>query len=520
MDNQHPLFSRLESRYVLFASLALIALFYLGTLVDGQNWSGDFSHYIHHAKNLVEGKHYLDTHYLLNSYGVFVGPYAYPPIFPLLLVPFIWLAGADIEVLKLVGNIFFVASLWLAMQCFKPRLRLSLLLVLLITAFNPYIWSFRNNVLSDFPFTFFCFLTLYLSMRYFQQEEKSPFTLTQSISWAALIGVCCYLCFGTREIGVVTPLTFLTYDIVCRRRISVASLVMGGTFVALAILQTKLLSGSFVSQQIHENLNALANRSDAVEISHLEWVSLDPELIVQRIFGYRYAIQDFWITFMGQKHGVEAFFNKLSFNLTTLLAVAGYLRCLIRKITVLEIFIAGYIAVLLLFGAPPTLRYLIPLFPLFIYYAFLGIQSLELLIPRKFCSGIALGYFLLTFLAFTWQLPNVPYERLEKGIYNPQTQELFDYVINNTNEDDTFVFRKPRVLAFFTNRLSAAYPNQHHQTRENLEDYFDAIEGDYYIDMELEDWMLPLKDSQPPTPRFEKVFSNTYFAVYRYTPQN
>ena len=48
--------------------LAILALtvFYLLTLVQGQNWSGDFSLYILHAQNLVEGRHYLDTGYLLN----------------------------------------------------------------------------------------------------------------------------------------------------------------------------------------------------------------------------------------------------------------------------------------------------------------------------------------------------------------------------------------------------------------------------------------------------------------------
>jgi len=94
--------------------LAILALtvFYLLTLVQGQNWSGDFSLYILHAQNLVEGRHYLDTGYLLNPVSQFVGPYGYPPVFPLLLAPVYAFFGFDLEAMKWVGVLSFSVSLW------------------------------------------------------------------------------------------------------------------------------------------------------------------------------------------------------------------------------------------------------------------------------------------------------------------------------------------------------------------------------------------------------------------------
>lgn len=516
-----PLLNWLNSPYAVYASLAACAVFYLATLVDGQNWSGDFSQYVHHAKNLAEGKHYLDTHYLLSSIGVFVGPHAYPPVYPLLLTPLIWIAGMDIELLKWVGNCLFIASIWFTLQCFRPRLQLNLLPLLFIIALNPYLWSFRNNVLSDFTFTFFCFLTLYLFLRYFHQDEAKHFGLAQSVPRAVLLGLCCYLCYGTREIGVVAPLSFLTYDIVCRRRISAASFIIWAVFIGLALLQAHLLAGNFVPQHIHENLNALNNlnnkssQHDAVNISHLKWISLDPDLILNRIVGYRYAIQDYWLKFAGESGGL-LIASRVLFNLTCLLAAAGYLRCLLQKITVLEIFPAGYVAVLLLFGAPPTMRYLIPLFPLFLYFAILGIGLLSLRLPAGWYQRLSLAFCLSTLLIFSWQLPNISYERFEKGVYNPQALELYDFVLNNTSKDATLVFRKPRVLALYTGRLSAPYPTHTFKVDDPLNKYFEAIEGDYYIDVDLGDWMHPLIETAPPTERFTLVFRNNYFAVYQY----
>lgn len=511
-----------NSPWLVLASLVACAAFYLGTLIDGQNWSGDFSQYVHHAKNLAEGRHYLDTHYLLSSIGVFVGPHAYPPVYPLLLTPLIWIAGLDIELLKWVGNSLFIASIWFTLQCFKPRLQLNLLPLLFVIALNPYVWSFRNNVLSDFTFTFFCFLTLYLFLRFFQQDEEKHFRLQQVVPRALLIGVCCYLCYGTREIGVVAPLSFLTYDIVCRRRISIASMIIWAVFISLALLQSHLLAGNFVPQHIHDNLNALnslnahSNEQDAVNISHLKWISLDPNLILNRIIGYRYAVQDYWVKFAGDSNSWLHISCKLLFNLTTLLAIIGYFRCLLQKITVLEIFPAGYIAVLLLFGAPPTLRYLIPLFPLFVYFAILGIKTLSLRLAPTWDRRLSFAFLLVTIAAFSAQLSNVSYERFEKGVYHPQAKALYDFVIHNTSEDATIVFRKPRVLALYTGRLSAPYPTHTFKVDDPVNKYFEAIEGDYYIDVNLADWMKPLTETSPPTERFTLAYRNAYFAVYQY----
>jgi hypothetical protein len=67
--------------------VAMVGVFYLVTIREGHRWGGDFSMYIHHAKNIVEGIDYRDTGYIYNPFYPSLGPKTYPPVFPLLLSP-------------------------------------------------------------------------------------------------------------------------------------------------------------------------------------------------------------------------------------------------------------------------------------------------------------------------------------------------------------------------------------------------------------------------------------------------
>ena len=48
--------------------IIMTGLFYLLTIREGHNWGGDFSAYIHHAKNIAEGSNYKDIGYIYNPF--------------------------------------------------------------------------------------------------------------------------------------------------------------------------------------------------------------------------------------------------------------------------------------------------------------------------------------------------------------------------------------------------------------------------------------------------------------------
>jgi len=89
--------------------LLIVAAFHMVTVRQGHIW-GDFAMYVHHAKNIVEGKPYTATGYLFDP-SISVSPRMYPPVFPLFLAPVIRLFGMNLLPMKIEQVIFFVLLL-------------------------------------------------------------------------------------------------------------------------------------------------------------------------------------------------------------------------------------------------------------------------------------------------------------------------------------------------------------------------------------------------------------------------
>ena len=112
-----------RSRWWLVGALLLaIGLIQYGTLRPGQDWGGDFSMYVHHAKNLAEGIPYAETGYIYNVAYATVGPPTYPPVCPLLLAPVYALCGLNFEAMKLVMLASLVLFLLLVFLCFRREI--------------------------------------------------------------------------------------------------------------------------------------------------------------------------------------------------------------------------------------------------------------------------------------------------------------------------------------------------------------------------------------------------------------
>ncbi|HEV2672560.1 MAG TPA: hypothetical protein VGU74_15810, partial [Gemmatimonadales bacterium] len=65
----------------------VVGVLYLATIRAGHGWGDDFAQYILHARNIAAGVPYTQTGYIYNPDNPEVGPRAYPPGFPVLLVP-------------------------------------------------------------------------------------------------------------------------------------------------------------------------------------------------------------------------------------------------------------------------------------------------------------------------------------------------------------------------------------------------------------------------------------------------
>lgn len=76
-----------NNKYFIYLILAIISVFYFSTIRDGHYWGDDFSMYIRHAINIVEGRPYSESGYIYNKFRI-VAPRSYPPVLPILLSPF------------------------------------------------------------------------------------------------------------------------------------------------------------------------------------------------------------------------------------------------------------------------------------------------------------------------------------------------------------------------------------------------------------------------------------------------
>ena len=106
-----------ENFFSFLSFVLIIMLFVINviTVKNGHNWGDDFSQYIIHAKNILEGKHYNDRIMLKM-------PIIYPPGYPLLIAPFIKYGGVNFVLLKLINvflwylSLLFIYPVFLRMQ--------------------------------------------------------------------------------------------------------------------------------------------------------------------------------------------------------------------------------------------------------------------------------------------------------------------------------------------------------------------------------------------------------------------
>jgi hypothetical protein len=139
------------------------------------------------------------------------------------------------------------------------------------------------------------------------------------------------------------------------------------------------------------------------------------------------------------------------------LALAGYVEQLRRRITFRELFAAGYAAVLLLWPSYQGEHYLLPFYPLYLFYAFLGLRHPWLARRVRLQQAIAGVLALAIAVTYGMRLSRIERSPLPEGIAKRESQELFENVRKLARPGDLVVFVKPRAMALFTGRKSMSY---------------------------------------------------------------
>ena len=485
----------------------IIVLFYALTLREGHNWGGDFAMYIIHAINIVEGLPYDQSGHIINRERLLIGPKAYPPVFPILLVPVYILFGLNITAMKGVVIAAFGALTVITYRIISQNLsKGTSIIATLVLGLSPNFWHYKDDVMSDIPFTVIAFLALLAIGRGYPREEAGyigGYRGTQGEDGGSattpppslLIILLIYLAVGTRSVGVVLLPTLLIFELIRRRTLSAPTLLIVAGVCLLIYLQKVI----FFTEGAYKDVIGLSNFTLPV--------------LIKLLYGYISSFEYIWSSDPGATAGKYFTIPAL------MLAVTGYVRKVRRDLTPFEIFAPLYLIAITAYSSLSThlasVRFLIPLMPLLIFYIFYAIESVRSKKVRaSLLAVVTLSMALLFARAYSIERHG-PYT---SGPYTEDSLKLFSHIRENTEKEDIIIFRKPRPLSLYTGRRASVYSVK--KDYREIITYMEGIGAEYIIRSPRIDNPYMEEFYRIFEPLLMEVYSNDTHRLYRLSPPN
>ncbi len=472
------------------ATLVTVGVIQGSTLRSGHSWGGDFSMYVHHAKNLVEGTPYGATGYLYNPDYAKIGPPTYPPVCPLLLAPVYLVWGLNFEAMKLVMLGSLLVCLLAVFLSFRKELPTAhCLAIVALVGLNRTFLGGANTIGSDLPFMALLYLTILAFQKAYDVAPGRPPRFALLVPATLLL----FVDFATRTLGGVLLPAVLAYDLLRYRRVTRSAVLVGGLFVVLALAQSLL---------VHSNT------------AYFDQYNVGPGVFVHNAIAYLGEGAAFW------HNGYIKPLAVLLFAAVTALALLGFVARARRKLTLLEIFPVLYLAAVLLFPSFAGRRFLQPIFPLYFFFAFSGLEH-AWLVRRAAVRRVVLAS-LLAAVAGSYAATSTRLDlEVNEGICKAESVALFDFVSRKTPDDAVMIFVKPRVIALLGSRSASAY----HTPADDaaLWDYFRRIGATHLVVIENDAAFAGAEDPARLTylrrfarnhaDRLRTVFANADFRV-------
>lgn len=486
--------------------VAVIAVFYMATMREGHTWGDDFALYVLHAKSIVEGRAYSDTLYVHNPLYPDIGPEAYPPVTAIVLAPVYKWLGFNVTAMKLIICLFFLGALWVLFWIYRRDLPWPYAAALVsLIGLNPYLWDFKDEIMSDFVFMFFVWATLYAVQRHYDNLHEEGFP--PSALYAGVVGVCLYLTYSARVIGILLIPSLVLYEWVRFKKVtqfSIISILIAGTLIALqSVLLSDVGRGYGQLHALHDgNLGEIAN------------------LLVTNATLYALNMSTFF------DNGYKKIPELALFMIISALVALGIRRRIKDGITIVDIFFVLYLLALVVSIRHVIFRYLFPIIPIYLHYACLGALELRTLRIGRGWRYAPLMLVGVIALSYAFKYTTIDYGPLQEGISKEESRELFQYIREHTEGSDVIIFRKPRALALITGRRTAVYPMPPYASSggEEAWEYFHHIGARYFVAgspawarnrLRSDDISWERHFAKTCNGRCEEVFANADFHVYK-----
>jgi hypothetical protein len=419
------------------AILLLSALLAYSLLNLDHEWGDDWASYIMQAISITKG----DTHEFIqrNTFTMresthFIGPDAYPWGFPALLAPFTLACGPlNIFCLKFINLIFFALFLWVFYALLARRLPpLESALLLAVFAFSPLLLQFNNQLTSDIAFLFFSTLGLLLIV---ERNNISPY----------LLGIVLFFAFFVRTNGILlVPTLFLAqaFDYLQARPRLFPDWKRILTNEAIPYLVFGLLTLA--------NL-LLFPAGEGSHFEHLSLISL-PSL-ADNLSAY-FAMPAYFFS--------DLPYPEIIYGLLLPFILGGVVLNFKKDFPLIAYLGLSY-ALFIVWPDQQGIRFLFPLLPLLIYFAYQGMTATAFALTSQFPRAgqwITRGFWLVIVAAFAWTSLGLARDNLAQGrgpygnVFDPISIEMFEFIQSETPADSVIAFYKPRALRLFTDRNS------------------------------------------------------------------
>ncbi|GAB4505208.1 MAG: hypothetical protein Fur0043_22030 [Anaerolineales bacterium] len=473
---------------VLVLSSALLGF---GTLTRGQTWGDDFAAYLMQAKSLLSGE--MAEFVAHNTFTVTqsshqIGPAAYPWGFPLMLAPVYALTGLSPLALKLPGLLTFLGFLLALFYWIKRRFAVpESLLAVSLFAFQPILLLFLDNILSDIPFLFLSTLSLLLADLYCDetQDKRKPL-------WAGGLGATIFAAAFVRTQGWILLGSVLLW--------------LGFRFLGKPASHTRIVRDAAALTAVFGALWGLsALLFPGGQESYLAlYADFGPNTFPDNMVAYS---QLFGLFF----EGLPA--SRVVFSIFAFLFIWGAIvRFKTENLPLLYALL--YLVVLWSWPEWQGFRFIFPMLPIFILFAWHGLDFLLCNLPpawKRIIQMITRSTLTLITAIFLWNacanaIANLQENRAINGPFDPYSIEMFDFIKEKTPPDSVIVFFKPRALRLMTNRDAVAITECEHLTL-----------GDYLALSKKvgENLQIPPEQIAACNLPLETVFQNRRFVVFR-----
>lgn len=388
----------------------------------------------------------------------------YPFGYPLLLSPLSALFGRNILDFKFLSLAMILGSVALFSMLIRPLFApLQWAALTLAAAVNPIMIDYSHWILSESAFLFFSLLSFALFLKSEKKGEDSPGTFF----WLALL--CMAFTLHIRTIAIAFPLAGFAYYSIHRkwRKLALFTVVMTMLVLPWMIRNRMVQQGNapYVEQILLKSVYD-------PDQGHIGFAGLG-ERVIKNV--QIYSLREMGRVLIDTTGADELMPGvRLAAVFLTLIVLAGLVKNLITRKSILEFYTLFYSGAVLIFpDVVSDVRYLMPLIPLILLYLGEG-GALAARLPLsrlaeggKIVVGLALTAALIS---FTSQMGRVPgnLSMLESYLsgdryagYPPNWRNLFqagDWIRENTSQESVITVRKPRLFNIHTGRKVDGYP--------------------------------------------------------------